>query len=121
MDPLEVTDFDNTSRVGDFVQISAVATISQNINLHWLVQYEAIIKVLPYPLCGIAVVSNLIAFVIAANLKSDQASVTTLKYMAVFDALHSVDMIQNIAVQTKCKQTIFQNWFLQNKCRRKVA
>ena len=82
-------------------EIMFMSAISTQIeDLHWLVEYEAIVEVVPIPLCLLAILSSLISYITACNMKSEQASMGTLKYMAVFDLLHSLDMIQSIVVKS---------------------
>ena len=78
------------------------ALSAQIKDVNWLLKYETVIKALPIPLCILAIISSIIAYVIASNLKSDQASVTVLKYMAALDAIHALDMMQSILLQISC-------------------
>ena len=48
------------------------------------------------------IVSSGLALIIASNMKSDQASVSTLKYMAVTDIWHSLNIIINMMNQLQC-------------------
>ena len=81
-------------------EIQMVLLISKGTeDLHWLLQYESIIEVIPIPLSVAAVVSSLLAYLIALNMKSDQSSVTTLKYMALFDGFHNASIIFGILIR----------------------
>ena len=88
---------------GENVTNSTELIFSRLEELEWVIEFKEIIELLPIPLCTTAVVSSLITYSIALNMESDQASVVTLKYVAIFVSVRSLDMIQTHAEPLNCE------------------
>ena len=69
-------------------------------NLPWWVSQLPVIRLVPMPFVVLAIFSSWLSYVTASNLKSDQASVTVIKYMSIMDMLFMANKL-NVLVQSK--------------------
>ena len=70
--------------------------------VHWIVEFQATVANLTMSLCVAAIVSSIMTYMIALSMKDDQSSIVTLKNVAIFDSLHSIDIIQRLSEPLKC-------------------
>ena len=69
-------------------------------NNPWWITSLPVLRLAPMPFVVLAILSSFLSYFIAANMKSDRASVTILKYMAMMDTLYMIQRLNHL-IQSK--------------------